>query len=135
MLGERLRLNTEQATAVGAIRSEDEQFAARLLAGVTGSGKTEVYLSVLENVLAKGRQALVLVPEIGLTPQTIARFRERFNAPVDVLHSGLNDSERLAVWLRAQRRSRHRHRHPLGAVHAVPSAGRDHHRRRARQLL
>ena len=69
---------------------------------MTGSGKTEVYLSVLENVLAKGRQALVLVPEIGLTPQTIARFRERFNAPVDVLHSGLNDSERLAVWLRAR---------------------------------
>lgn len=93
VLGERLRLNTEQATAVGAIRSEDEQFAAWLLAGVTGSGKTEVYLSVLENVLAKGRQALVLVPEIGLTPQTIARFRERFNAPVDVLHSGLNDGE------------------------------------------
>ncbi|MCX2958841.1 MAG: DEAD/DEAH box helicase, partial [Serratia symbiotica] len=47
-------------------------------------------------------QALVLVPEISLTPQTIARFRERFNAPVDVLHSGLNDSERLAVWLRAR---------------------------------
>ncbi|QNK32599.1 primosomal protein N' [Serratia sp. JUb9] len=100
--GERLRLNTEQATAVGAIRSEDEQFAAWLLAGITGSGKTEVYLSVLENILAKGKQALVLVPEIGLTPQTIARFRERFNAPVDVLHSGLNDSERLAVWLRAR---------------------------------
>ena len=102
VLGERLRLNTEQATAVGAIRSEDTQFAARLLAGVTGSGKTEVYLSVLENILAQGRQALVLVPEIGLTPQTISRFRERFNAPVEVLHSGLNDSERLSVWLRAR---------------------------------
>ncbi|HHA0037173.1 TPA: primosomal protein N' [Yersinia enterocolitica] len=102
VLGERLRLNTEQATAVGAIRSEDTQFAAWLLAGVTGSGKTEVYLSVLENILAQGRQALVLVPEIGLTPQTIARFRERFNAPVEVLHSGLNDSERLSVWLRAR---------------------------------
>lgn len=101
VLGERLRLNTEQATAVGAIRSEDNQFSAWLLAGVTGSGKTEVYLSVLENILAQGRQALVMVPEIGLTPQTIARFRERFNAPVDVLHSGLNDSERLSVWLRA----------------------------------
>lgn len=102
VLGERLRLNTEQATAIGAIRSEDNHFAAWLLAGVTGSGKTEVYLSVLENILAQGKQALVLVPEIGLTPQTIARFRERFNAPVEVLHSGLNDSERLAVWLRAE---------------------------------
>ncbi|MEC5343446.1 primosomal protein N' [Brenneria populi] len=100
--GDRLRLNTEQATAVGAIRSEDRHFAAWLLAGITGSGKTEVYLSVLENVLAAGKQALVLVPEIGLTPQTIARFRERFNAPVAVLHSGLNDSERLAVWLSAR---------------------------------
>ncbi len=100
--GERLRLNTEQATAVGAIRSKDDHYAAWLLAGITGSGKTEVYLSVLENVLNSGRQALVLVPEIGLTPQTIARFRERFAAPVDVLHSGLNDSERLAVWLRAR---------------------------------
>ncbi len=102
VIGERLRLNTEQATAVGAIRSEDQQFSAWLLAGVTGSGKTEVYLSVLENILEQGRQALVMVPEIGLTPQTIARFRERFSAPVDVLHSGLNDSERLAVWLRAR---------------------------------
>ncbi|MDZ7276884.1 primosomal protein N' [Pantoea eucrina] len=100
--GERLRLNTEQAMAVGAIRSEDDHYAAWLLAGITGSGKTEVYLSVLENVLARGKQALVLVPEIGLTPQTIARFRERFDAPVDVLHSALNDSERLAVWLRAR---------------------------------
>lgn len=102
IVGEKLRLNTEQATAVGAIRSEDQQFSAWLLAGITGSGKTEVYLSVLENILAQGRQALVMVPEIGLTPQTIARFRERFSAPVDVLHSGLNDSERLAVWLRAR---------------------------------
>ncbi|OZI13774.1 primosomal protein N' [Sodalis-like symbiont of Philaenus spumarius] len=101
--GERRRLNTEQATAVGAICSEDDRFAAWLLAGVTGSGKTEVYLTVLENILSKGQQALVLVPEIGLTPQTIACFRERFNAPVEVLHSGLNNSERLAVWLKARR--------------------------------
>ncbi|WP_017348802.1 primosomal protein N' [Pantoea sp. A4] len=102
ILGERLRLNTDQATAVGAIRAEDDRYVPWLLAGITGSGKTEVYLSVLENVLARGQQALVLVPEIGLTPQTIARFRERFKAPVDVLHSALNDSERLAVWLRAR---------------------------------
>ncbi len=59
-------------------------------------------MSVLENVLAQGRQALVMVPEIGLTPQTIARFRQRFNAPVEVLHSGLNDSERLSAWLKAK---------------------------------
>ncbi|MFP1496936.1 DEAD/DEAH box helicase [Escherichia coli] len=100
--GERLRLNTEQATAVGAIHSAADTFSAWLLAGVTGSGKTEVYLSVLENVLAQGKQALVMVPEIGLTPQTIARFRERFNAPVEVLHSGLNNSERLSAWLKAK---------------------------------
>ena len=100
--GERLRLNTEQAMAVGAIRAEDTHFSAWLLNGITGSGKTEVYLSVLENVLESGRQALVLVPEIGLTPQTIARFRERFAVPIDVLHSGLNEGERLAVWLRAR---------------------------------
>lgn len=100
---QRLMLNREQATAIGAIRSEDESFAVWLLAGVTGSGKTEVYLSVLENILAKGRQALVLVPEIGLTPQTIARFRARFNAPVEVLHSALNNHQRLRVWLRARR--------------------------------
>ncbi|SUB74149.1 Primosomal protein N' [Pluralibacter gergoviae] len=100
--GERLRLNTEQATAVGAIHSAMGSFSAWLLAGVTGSGKTEVYLSVLENVLAQGKQALVMVPEIGLTPQTIARFRERFNAPVEVLHSALNDGERLAAWLKAK---------------------------------
>lgn len=100
--GEKLRLNGEQATAVGAIRASDDNFATWLLAGVTGSGKTEVYLSVIENILAQGKQALVLVPEIGLTPQTIVRFRQRFNAPVDVLHSALNDSERLSVWLRAR---------------------------------
>ncbi|HGJ5881202.1 MAG TPA: primosomal protein N', partial [Arsenophonus nasoniae] len=100
--GEKPKLNLEQSTAVGAISSQPT-FAPWLLVGITGSGKTEVYLSVIENILAKGKQALVLVPEISLTPQTIQRFSERFNAPVDVLHSALNDSERLAVWLRAQK--------------------------------
>lgn len=97
-----LTLNHEQASAINAIHARLDQFAAWLLAGVTGSGKTEVYLRVLETVLAKGRQALVLVPEIGLTPQTIARFRQRFNAPVVVVHSALNDNERLATWLKAK---------------------------------
>lgn len=102
-LGERLILNTEQATAVAAIRSEDNHFVAWLLAGITGSGKTEVYLTLLETILASGKQALVLVPEIGLTPQTIARFRARFHAPIDVLHSALSERERLNVWRRAMR--------------------------------
>lgn len=96
----RLRLNDQQALASKAIHSRLNRFYVWLLAGVTGSGKTEVYLSVLESVLAQGRQALVLVPEIGLTPQTVGRFRQRFNVPVLLLHSALQDSERLSGWLK-----------------------------------
>ncbi len=95
-------LNNEQAAAVAAVNKENQQFSVWLLSGVTGSGKTHVYLHVLQDILMQGKQALVLVPEIGLTPQTIARFREHFKAPIDILHSGLNDRERLAVWLRAR---------------------------------
>lgn len=95
-------LNIEQITAVGAICSKDEQFMTWLLTGITGRGKIEIYLTVLENILAKGRQALVLVPEIGLTPKTVALFRKHFNAPIDVLHSKINDREQLTVWLKAR---------------------------------
>lgn len=95
-------LNAEQTTAVDAICNADKQFTVWLLSGVTGSGKTEVYLTVLENILAKGKQALVLVPEISLTPQTVTRFRERFNTSLEVIHSKLNNSERLAAWLKAR---------------------------------
>ena len=98
-----LVLNSEQARALEAITCEDHQFSATLLHGVTGSGKTEVYLQAIARCLEKKRQALVLIPEIGLTPQTLARFRERFNVPVAVLHSGLNDRERLNGWLSASR--------------------------------
>ncbi|MCK5640042.1 MAG: primosomal protein N', partial [Gammaproteobacteria bacterium] len=70
--------------------------------GVTGSGKTEVYLRIIEEVLASGRQALVLVPEIGLTPQLVQRFQQRFPVPIALLHSGLNDTERLNAWLMAR---------------------------------
>jgi primosomal protein N' (replication factor Y) len=73
-----------------------------LLYGVTGSGKTEVYLHAIATVLTRGQQVLVLVPEIALTPQLIGRFRGRFDAPLAVLHSGLNDSERLAAWRSAR---------------------------------
>ena len=73
-----------------------------LLEGVTGSGKTEIYLQYIEEVLKKGKQVLVLVPEIGLTPQTVRRFQARFNVEIDVLHSNLNDTQRLHVWERAR---------------------------------
>ena len=95
-------LNDEQRAAADAIRAADG-FAAFLLDGVTGSGKTEVYLDAIGDCLARGRQALVLVPEIGLTPQTLARFRTRLGVPVHALHSGLNDGERAATWLAAAR--------------------------------
>ncbi|OBS09457.1 Helicase PriA [Acidihalobacter prosperus] len=94
-----------QAEAVEAIwpASGEMSFAAHLLEGVTGSGKTEVYLRLIERALAAGRQALVLVPEIGLTPQLLVRFRERFAVPIAALHSGLGDGERRCAWLTAAR--------------------------------
>ncbi len=95
------RLNQEQAIAIAAVNNH-RNFGCFLLDGVTGSGKTEVYLNLIKPVLEKGKQALVLVPEIGLTPQTINRFTQRFNVPVAVIHSGLNDSERLNAWLSAR---------------------------------
>ena len=97
-----LALNDEQQRAADAIRAVSG-FAPFLLDGVTGSGKTEVYLDAIAACLARGRQALVLVPEIGLTPQALARFRARLGVPVHALHSGLNDTERATVWLQAAR--------------------------------
>ena len=94
--------NPEQAEAIAAITATPG-FGAFLLDGVTGSGKTEVYLQAIVDCLARGRQALVLVPEIGLTPQTLSRFRSRLGIPVHVLHSGLNDNERARVWAAAAR--------------------------------
>jgi primosomal protein N' (replication factor Y) len=94
-------LNPEQAAAVCALEPSLGRFQCTLLEGVTGSGKTEVYLRFIEQVLAAGRQALVLVPEIGLTPQTRQRFAARFGALVGVLHSGLGDRERLHTWQEA----------------------------------
>ncbi|MHB0776711.1 primosomal protein N' [Halomonas sp. WWR20] len=93
-----LTLNREQASALAELHEGLDRYHPCLLHGVTGSGKTEVYLQLIEAVLSHGRQALVLVPEIGLTPQTLARFRKRFRAPVVALHSGLSDLERLDGW-------------------------------------
>ncbi|MEH6628604.1 MAG: primosomal protein N' [Motiliproteus sp.] len=98
-----LALNAEQAKAVATVGTALDEFQCYLLQGVTGSGKTEVYLQLIQQVLEQGLQAMVLVPEIGLTPQTVGRFRQRFNVPVAVMHSGLNDRERLDAWLMVQR--------------------------------
>ncbi|WP_439134815.1 primosomal protein N' [Pseudomaricurvus sp.] len=94
-----LTLNDEQASALAQV--DFDQFGGHLLYGTTGSGKTEVYLQAIEQVLHAGKQALVLIPEIGLTPQTLTRFQRRFNRPLAVLHSNLNDTERKQAWLLA----------------------------------
>ena len=90
-------LNVEQQAAVDTLLAA-HNFTPILLDGVTGSGKTEVYLHAIADCLERGKQALMLVPEIGLTPQTLARFRERLGVPVHALHSGLNDNERARSW-------------------------------------
>ncbi len=87
-----------QTKVIGAITTSFGRYAAHLLYGVTGSGKTEVYLRVIAGCIAEGGQALVLVPEIALTPQLVDRFRRRFNAGIAVLHSGLAGTERRAAW-------------------------------------
>ena len=102
MLGEEpLALSGEQSAAVSAMPI-DQGYACHLLDGVTASGKTEVYLHLVEQVLASGRQCLLLAPEIGLTPQLADRLTARFRAPAAVLHSGLNDGERLNAWADAR---------------------------------
>jgi len=96
-----LTLNPSQQQAMDAI--DCHGFNSWLLDGVTGSGKTEIYLQCIEKIIRYGRQALVLIPEISLTPQTEKRFRDRFNAPLVMLHSGLTDQERLESWAQAAR--------------------------------
>lgn len=95
-------LTEEQAAAVSTLTAalDGGGFRPFLLHGVTGSGKTEVYLRLAEAALARGRGALVLVPEIALTPQLVGRFRSRFGDEVALLHSALKDRERLLAWQR-----------------------------------
>jgi len=102
---QRPTLNPDQREAVGRIERslEANRFEQFLIHGVTGSGKTEVFLSAIEKTLEMGKTALVLVPEIGLTPQTAARYRGRFPGKVEVLHSGLTKADRFQSWRRAQR--------------------------------
>lgn len=96
-----LALNDEQQLAVNQI-IRSNNYHCSLLAGVTGSGKTEVYLQAIEPHLLAGKQILILVPEIGLTPQLVARFSSRFRAPLVTLHSGMSDRARYEAWERAR---------------------------------
>ncbi len=95
------RLNSDQDTVLKSIR-EKSGFSSTLIDGVTGSGKTEVYLHLIQDELAAGRQVLVLVPEIGLTPQLVSRFRRRLGLEPEILHSGLSDTARLSAWRAAR---------------------------------
>jgi primosomal protein N' (replication factor Y) len=95
-------LNAAQSCAVESICASLGTFSTFLLDGVTGSGKTEVYLRAIDATLRRGKQILVLVPEIALTPQLVSRFRARFDTPLAIMHSGLSDGERLAAWRSAR---------------------------------
>ncbi len=97
-----INLNSEQKQASKQIHESLGKHQVCLLDGVTGSGKTEVYIELCKTVLAQGKQVLILSPEIGLTPQLIDRIRSRLNARIAILHSGVSEGERLRAWLEAQ---------------------------------
>lgn len=97
-----LTANPDQKHAIQQVLKSLSSYHAYLLDGLTGSGKTEVYLQIMHEVLKQGKQVLVLVPEIGLTPQTISRFQSRFHCHIALLHSGLTDAKRLQAWQSAQ---------------------------------
>lgn len=99
------KLTTEQAQATNAVDQaiDEKQAATFLLEGVTGSGKTEVYLQIIQHALAQGKSALMLVPEISLTPQIVRQFKARFGDQVALLHSALSDGERYDEWRRIEK--------------------------------
>jgi len=96
-----LSLNAEQAAAVDQVKQAEAGFYCYVLDGVTGSGKTEVYLHLIQHQLDQGKQVLVLIPEINLTPQTLARFEARFAVAIALFHSNLTDRQRCDAWLMA----------------------------------
>ncbi len=98
-----LKANPQQQQAIDAVGKKLDQFAVFLLEGVTGSGKTEVYMQVIEQVLQHGQQVLVLLPEITLTPQLENRFKQRFAAHIVSSHSSMADGQRSNAWLSMQR--------------------------------
>ncbi len=98
-----LQCNAQQQSAITAVCDSLEQFGVFLLEGVTGSGKTEVYMQVIHSVLERGQQVLVLLPEITLTPQLEERFTQRFTVSIAVSHSKLTDRQRACAWLKMQK--------------------------------
>lgn len=100
-VGTRPQLNAEQQQVLQTLNSLPPAFAPVLLDGITGSGKTEIYLRFMEEILANGKQVLVLVPEIALTPQTLERFEQRFGS-ASTMHSNMSNTARLQTWLRCR---------------------------------
>jgi primosomal protein N' (replication factor Y) (superfamily II helicase) len=97
-----LELNEAQQQAVEIVEESFNKFKPFLLEGVTGSGKTEVYLQLIDKIIKNGQQALVLVPEINLTPQTVERFQKRFDVPIATIHSNIAKIKRLNAWQMAK---------------------------------
>jgi primosomal protein N' (replication factor Y) len=98
-----IRHSAEQTAAIETVRATMGTFAPFLLEGVTGSGKTEVYIELMRDAVRRGEQALLLVPEISLTPVFASRLKERFGERIAILHSSLSASERFDQWWRARR--------------------------------
>ena len=96
------KLNDEQQICVDTVWQSKQNFTPYLLHGITGSGKTEVYIQLCEQMLAVGKQVLILIPEIGLTTQFVQRFRERLKAHIVVLNSSVSDGDRKQAWLAAK---------------------------------
>ncbi len=97
-----VQLNQEQQAAVKQLRGHLRHYQCCLLDGVTGSGKTEVYIELIRELLSAQRQALVLVPEIGLVTQLVQRLQQQLGTPVNTFHSGMSDAQRARTWLAAQ---------------------------------
>ena len=100
----RVILNEEQKIVVNTVLNNKNEFVPYLLHGVTGSGKTEVYMNIIENILKDGKEIIVLVPEISLTPQMVNIFKSRFKNSIAILHSALSDGEKYDEWRKIERK-------------------------------
>lgn len=97
-------LNNDQQNVVNKVLKFKQKFAPFLLHGVTGSGKTEVYMHIIEKIIAEKKEVIVLVPEISLTPQLVNTFRKRFGKTIAILHSGLSDGEKYDEWRKIEKK-------------------------------